>query len=175
MFDGYDVLMMMAPRRPVYVTPGSHPFEVMILAACVAVGAILAVTGYRPPTLVRGLPESLMTAWLALVSVGGAVGLVGAYWRRALDDALLIEFAGVVAIASACSLYVVSLFALNPASTAAASGGLLAGIAAGAWCRAVQCLLDRRRVRSAERAQHAEPVARLPLLVEPDVEPGSEP
>jgi hypothetical protein len=140
----------------------------MVLLACLLVGASMAIAGVRPPSLARSLPEQVMTAWLILVAVGGGVGLVGAYWRGTVDDALLIEFAGVMAIAAACTLYVVALFALNPLSTAIGAAGLLAGIAAGAWFRAVQCVLDRRRVRGGVVSTVGNLDGDLPVLVEPE-------
>jgi hypothetical protein len=135
-------------RRPVLITPGRHPFEVGPLAACAIVGGVMAIAHVRPPSLAAGLPEPLMTAWLALVAAGGAIGLLGVYWRGAVDDGLLIEFAGVAAVAAACTLYVAALFAGNPPAVAFGAGGLLAGLAGGGWWRAVQCLTDWRRVHA---------------------------
>jgi len=157
--------------RPVYVTPGRHPFEVALLAACLAVGALLVITGSRPPSLTRGLPEAVVTVWLALVAVGGATGLLGVYWRR-LDTGLLIEFAGVVAISAACALYVAALFALNPLPTALGTGGLITGVAAGAAWRAGQCIADLLRLR---RAVVAPVEIELPLLVDPHDNPSPPP
>lgn len=135
-------------RRPVFITPGRHPFEVAPLAACVLAGGVMAISGVRPPSIANGLPEPLMTAWLALVAVGGLIGLLGVYWRGPVDDALLIEFAGVAAVAAAATLYVAALFAGNAPAVAFGAGGLLAGLAGGGWWRAVQCLTDWRRVRA---------------------------
>ena len=157
----------MSPR-PVYVTPGRHPFEVALLVACLVVGATLALNGLRPPTLTRGLTEPILSVWLILMAVGGGVGLVGVYWRGAVTDAMLIEFAGVVAVAGSCLLYVAALFALNPLGNALGSGGLLAGIAAGAAWRAGQTVLDWRRVRA---GRIAEVDLVVPLLVEPEDPP----
>lgn len=168
MFDGYNGRMT---PRPVYVTPGRHPFEVALLAACLAVGALLVITGSRPPSLTRGLPEVIVTVWLALVAVGGATGLLGVYWRR-LDTGLLIEFAGVVAISAACALYVAALFALNPLPTALGTGGLITGVAAGAAWRAGQCIADLLRLR---RAVVAPVEIELPLLVDPHDNPSPPP
>lgn len=161
--------------RPVFITPGRHPFEIALLGACVIAGAVMAITGVRPPSLSRSLPYDVMTVWLALVAAGGLVGIVGAYWRGRIDDGLLIEFGGVLAIGSACTLYVIALFALNPLANAVASGGLLSGIAVGGVLRAVQCARDWARVR---RAHPRRVEIELPLLIEdapePD-EPGERP
>jgi hypothetical protein len=164
-FDRYNLRMT---PRPVYVTPGRQPFEVAVLAACLIVGTSLAVTGLRPPTLTRGLTEPILSVWLILMAVGGGVGLLGVYWRGSLSDGMLIEFAGVVAVAGSCLLYVAALFALNPLANALGSGGLLAGIAAGAAWRAVQTALDWRRVR---RARVSDVDLGVPLLVEPEDPP----
>lgn len=153
----------MTRRRPVLITPGRHPFEVGPLAACAIVGGVMAIAHIRPPSLANGLPEPLMTAWLALVAAGGALGLLGAYWRGAVDDGLLIEFAGVAAVAAACTMYVAALFAGNSPAVAFGAGGLLAGLAGGAWWRAGQCLTDWRRVRGGSVEQvHID----IPLVTE---------
>jgi hypothetical protein len=136
------------PRRPVLITPGRHPFEVAPLTACVVAGSYMAVSQVRPPSMAAAMPEPLLTAWLALVALGGAIGLAGVYWRGHVGDGLLIEGAGVTAIAAACTLYVVVLFAGNPVSTAFAAAGLLAGLAGGGWWRAGQCLTDWRRLHA---------------------------
>ena len=163
--------VVMSPRRPVYITPGRHPFEVGPLLACAVVGGGMSVFQLRPPTITAGLVEPVLTVWLALVAIGGAVGLVGCFWRGAVTDGLLVEFAGVLAVGMACLLYVAALFAINPFGNAFASAGLLAGLAGGALCRAAQCVIEYRRVR---RAVAANVRVDLPLLVEPDVvdEPG---
>jgi hypothetical protein len=134
-------------RRPVFITPGRHPFEVGPLLACVLVGIVMGIGGVRPPTMTRGLPEPLLTVWLILIAAGGLVGLVGAYWRGAVDDGLLVEFAGTLAVGAACTLYVIALLAGNPWPASVGSAGLLAGIAGGALGRAAQCVIEFRRVR----------------------------
>lgn len=130
------------------ITPGRHPFEVSALAACAFAGGVMAAGGIRPRSIVTGLPEPLLTVWLALIAVGGVIGLLGVYWRGSVDDGLLIELVGVSMIAAACTLYVAALFAGNPVATAFGAAGLLSGIAAGAWWRAAQCWSDWRRVRA---------------------------
>jgi hypothetical protein len=158
------------PRRPVLITPGRHPFEVVPLAACALAGSYMAVSGVRPPSMTAAMPEPVLTAWLALVAVGGALGLLGVYWRGDVADGLLIEFAGVSAVALACTLYVAVLFVGNPVGVAFGAAGLLAGLAGGAGWRAGQCLTDWRRVhRGAVTAVRIE----LPLVTEerpPDVD-----
>lgn len=171
--------MLMTPRRPVFITPGNHPFEVMILLACVVAGGAMIVTGLRPPSLLRGLPEQVMTVWLALIAVGGIVSLLGAFWRHDVADGLLIEAAGLIAISAACTLYVIALFALNPIGNALASAGLLTGIAGGAWYRMAQCLLDRRRLLAAVQSISSELDPDLTVFVQPvpeseDDHPGDE-
>lgn len=151
--------------RPVYVRLHG-PFELSVLWACTIVGSTLAVSGVRPPSVARGLDDPLLTGWLVMLAVGGLVGLVGCYWRgRDLADRLVAEFAGMVAIGCACSLYVAALFAGNPPHLAFASGGLLAALAAGAWWRAGQCVVDWLRLR---RARPARVRVDLPLMVEDD-------
>jgi hypothetical protein len=153
----------------VYVTPGRHPFEVGPLLACALVGGGMALFRLRPPSIVSGLGEPILTVWLALVAVGGVVGLVGCFWRGAVTDGLLVEFAGVLAVGMACLLYVAAIFAANRFGAAFASGGLLAGIAFGALGRAAQCAIEYRRVRRGVTEQVR---VDLPLIVEP--EPGGD-
>lgn len=166
----------MTPGRPVFVTLGRHPFEVGVLAACIIVGTVMGVWGVRPPSMARGLPEPLLTVWLILIALGGLIGLVGAYWRGDLADGLLVELAGVCAVAAATTLYAVVLIAANPWPASIGSAGLMLGIGAGALGRTVQCLIGYRRVRGGRVEQVR---VELPLLVEdgppadgqPDVRP----
>ena len=161
----------MGRRRPVYITPGRHPFEVGVLLACVLVGTVMTVGGTRPPSLMRGLPEPLLTAWLLLIALGGVAGLIGAYWRGDVGDGLLIEVGGVCAVAAAMTLYSVVLVAANPWPNSLGSAGLLAGIAIGATGRTVQCVTEYRRLRGGrvERVQ-----VDLPIVVEGEP-PGDQP
>lgn len=138
----------MNPRRPVFITTGRHPFEVGPLVACTLVGTVLALSDSRPPSMTRLLPEPWATAWLLALAAGGAVGLVGAYWRGDVDDSLLIEFGGLSLVATMCAVYVVVIFAANPGSVITA-GGLLAGIAGGAGVRCGQIIRDWLRIRQA--------------------------
>jgi hypothetical protein len=132
----------------VLITPGRHPFEVAPLASCVLAGGYMAISHVRPPSMTAALPDAALTGWLALVAIGGAIGLAGVYWRGDVADGLLVEFAGVVAVALACTLYVAALFVGNPIGNAFGAAGLLAGLAGGAWWRAGQCLSDWRRLRA---------------------------
>jgi hypothetical protein len=150
-------------RRPVYITPGRHPFEVAPLFACAVVGGVMTAARLRPPSLLAGYPQTIITAWLLLVALGGLVGLIGAYWRGAVDDGMLIEFAGVASVAAACLLYCVALYATQPITSAFTAAGLLSGLGAGALWRAAQIVLDWRRVRAGVVQQVR---VELPLLVE---------
>lgn len=143
---------MMTPR-PIYITTSRHPFIVSVLVACLVAGTWMAIAGLRPPSLARGLPETVMTAWLVILAVGGAVGLTGVFWRGAIDDALFIEACGLAGVGAAASLYVIVLFTLNPLGSAVSAGGLLSGVAIGAISRAVQCVIERRRVRGSRQTR----------------------
>lgn len=155
----------MKPRRPVYITPGRHPFEVAPLAACAVVGTVMTVAHMRPPALLAGYPDTIITAWLALIGLGGLAGLLGVFWRGSVDDGLLIEFAGVTGVAAACNLYVIALYATQPFGNAFTAAGLLSGLGAGATWRAGQCLTEWRRVR---RGVVQQVRVELPLLTEGD-------
>ena len=155
----------MPHRRPVYVPPGRHPFEVAPLAACAVSGTFMSISGLRPPSLLDGYPDTIVIAWLALIGAGGVVGLVGAYWRGSVDDGLLVELSGVAAVAGGCLLYVTGLYATRPIGSAFAAGGLLTGLALGAAWRACQCWRDWRKVR---RARIENVRVDIPLLTEPD-------
>lgn len=154
---------MNAIRRPVFIASGRHPFEVGPLLGCLIVGVLLAVADERPPSMTRLLPEPMLTGWLVILAAGGFTGLVGSWWRGDVDDALLIEFAGVLAVATMCTVYVIVLFAASPYQ-AVTAGGLLAGIAGGAWWRAGQCVRDWRKLR---RPSVEDVPLTLPLVVEP--------
>ncbi len=151
-----------------YVTPGRHPFEVAPLLACALVGGVMVVADLRPPSLLAGYAHGLLTAWLAMIALGGVVGLVGVYWRGALDEALLIEFVGVGFVAAACLLYTAAMYVTQPISAAFTAAGLLTGLGVGAAWRAVQCLRDCQRVR---RGVMLRPHTDLPLLTDAD-DPG---
>lgn len=157
----------MPHRRPVLITSGRHPFEVWPLFACTVVGGVMAIApASRPRTITTSLPEPLLVAWLVLMSLGGLAGLVGSHWTRRIDTGLLVEAAGVLAVACMCTLYVLVLAAADP-QRAFAAGGLLAGIGGGAWHRVGQIIDERRRLARA-RVEAPPVLVDLPLLVEPD-------
>lgn len=154
----------MPHRRPVFITPGRHPFEIAPLAACAVSGTVMSVSGLRPPSVLDGYPEPIVITWLALIGLGGIIGIVGAFWRGNTDDGLLVELLGVAAVAGGCLLYVAALYATRPIGSAFAAGGLLTGLAIGASWRSWQCWCDWRKVRSAEVSNIT---VELPLLTEP--------
>lgn len=151
----------MSPLRTLRIMPGRHPFEVALLAACAIVGGVMVATGIRPPSVQAGYAETVVTAWLACVAVGGLVGLLGVYWRGSPDDGLLVEAAGVGAIAAACLLYVVGLYVTQPLGGAFTAGGLLAGIAAGGAWRLAQCVNGWRKIRTALAGMAVDAEARV--------------
>ncbi|MEV0608142.1 hypothetical protein AB0I61_17425 [Polymorphospora rubra] len=151
----------MPHRRPVTVNSGRNPFEVGMLLASVGVGSVLAVTGHLPRSAGEVMPIPVQTVWLTLLICGGAIALAGIWWPGRLETGLRVEQAGVAMLGGGSGMYAVALIAVAGAQGIAAAGFVGAVALAGCW-RALQILLDLRRVARARE------VAPVPVLVEED-------
>jgi hypothetical protein len=150
-------------RRTVIITTGRHPFQVAITATCLLSSIVILVTGSYPPSFVRGMPPGFVNIWLYVLSVDAVLTLMGIYWRGKLTSALLIEAGGVIGIAATTAVYSV-VMATFSGLNALGAGGFITGISIACWWRAVQCVLDSRRL---DRAENQRVTHTRVLLVEP--------
>jgi hypothetical protein len=77
-------------RGDVIVPLARNPFEVFLYGLCVLSGV------QHWDTKVEGLPGWVAWPWYGLLVVGGAVALVGEYWRDAITGLLVTRSACVV-------------------------------------------------------------------------------
>ena len=148
--------------RPVQVTRGNHPFELLVLAACAIVGVVLLASDARPRSVEQGMAEEIQAIWEVGLVVAGTVSLVGALWRGKLTTALGIEVAGLFVFGGVTAMYAVAMFAVVGLQ-AMAAGTFVASLSAASWWRIVQIISDLGKVA---RASQAGAVASVPLLME---------
>lgn len=80
---------------PLLVRSGRNPFEVLMLAACVATGAVgLCEPGSTFNVITALLPAWEVSTWYAGLTVGGLVSLVGVFWSGVMS--LLVERVGLI-------------------------------------------------------------------------------
>lgn len=127
-------------------TEGRNPFEVFLLAWCAVAGGLLAFGTPQPGSLQALLPQWMVTTWYILLCIGGLVGLVGVWQRKAILS-LLVERAAMLVVSPAGLLYSVALFSLGGAR-AILSGGFVMAFAAAAFVRFVRIQLHLKRIRS---------------------------
>lgn len=150
--------------RPLQIASGRHPFEIAVLITAVACGVTLVVTDTRPASVTAAMPAPVQTLWEVGLVVSGVVGLVGVTWTGALATSMGVELIGMVLLGTVTCMYAVALYVVS-GTAAIAAGAFVCGIAAAAWVRAAQVLMDLRRVG---RAAEAGSVADVTLLVEKD-------
>jgi len=139
--------------RPLVVAGGRQPFEVAILCAAVVIGGLFAV-GVESPNLAELLPRWVAPVWAAVLALGAGVALVG-LWRRDLLDGLLIERAGLYAVAAELAVYAVAVL-ITGWPRGIVVGTLIAAIAVAAAVRVAQIHWDVRRLRAALSAANGE-------------------
>jgi hypothetical protein len=125
---------------------GRNPFEVLMLAWCVLVGAALALGTPAPGSVRELLPQWMVMTWYILLCTGGLVGLVGV-WLANLTLSLLVERAALLTVAPGALLYSVALFSLA-GERGFVSGGLTLAFAMAAFLRVIRISVHMRRVRS---------------------------
>lgn len=159
----------MPHRRIVDITPGRHPFQVAIVAACPLVAITILLSSREPRSLDNALPAGFVNVWLAAIAVNGLIALVGMYWRHPLGWGLMVECGGIIGLGAMVSVYCAAIAALAGLD-ALASGGLITGIAIACWWRAGQLIRDIRRLRHAR--VEIRPVVEHRLVYTDDPDPG---
>ncbi|GAA5194102.1 hypothetical protein GCM10023322_57670 [Rugosimonospora acidiphila] len=137
---------------PIRITSGRHPFEVVVLIAALVVATILILTNTRPPAVDAAMPGPVRLVWVILLAVSGVVGLLGVFWRGAIQTSLSIEAIAVLVLGTAAAMYTVGVVAFAGIDGAAA-GGFVAAVGAGSWWRLTQIWGDLRRFDQAVKAQ----------------------
>lgn len=137
-------------RKLLAITSGRHPFQVGVLAG-VLIAAVGVLAADRPPeSLQRTMNRPLIAAWLVLLIGGSIAAQLGAFWPGEIDTGLIIEGAGVLAVSTMTTIYVVALIHVQ-GGNAVAAGAFIGGIALAAWWRTVQIIIDVRKVWHAQR------------------------
>lgn len=132
--------------RPVTVTSGRHPFEVVYLAAALAAGVALLVADVRPGSVRQAMPLLVQAIWEVGLILAGLIGLVGLWWQsHRLDDGLTVETIGVGVLGTVTTMYAVALYAVS-GTQALAAGAFVGATAIGSWWRIVQIIRDLRRL-----------------------------
>lgn len=150
--------------KPVVITTGRHPFEVLVLLAAIVVGVTLTVTGVEPRSVASAMPGWIQNLWHFLLIAGGAIGLFGIFAPTKLVARLGTEAAGVVVLGSATTMYSIAIFSISGLN-ALAAGAFVVALALASWTRAYQILRDIRRAGDAAAVGE---VHEIPLLVEED-------
>lgn len=150
--------------RPVVITSGRHPFEVMVLVAAMVCGVALAVTGISTKATEAAMPGWVQIAWNFMLITGGSIGLLGIFSTARLIVRLGIEAAGVVVLGSACVMYAIAIFAVSGANGVPA-GSFVTAIGIASLIRAWQIMHDIRRAVAA--SEHGD-VGEFSLLTEED-------
>lgn len=107
------------------------PYEVMILLAAFASGWINSFTNTTPGTIAALLPHWFQVAWSLLLAIGATVALVGIARRKRPGGGLSLEAAGVIATATALSVYAGGIISVQGGDLAKA------GITAAFTCIAI--------------------------------------
>ena len=84
-----------------------NPFEVFLLVA-VAAGGLSLLFGARPGSVEAVAPPTLVTAWGAVLLIGGSLSLSGVLRRG--ETAKIVQQVGLSLVAAACPLYTIALF-----------------------------------------------------------------
>ncbi|MFC4090320.1 hypothetical protein ACFOYX_15925 [Micromonospora sp. GCM10011541] len=130
-----------------------RPFENAVLATAPVCGALLITLDVRPPSVEMAMPAPIRIGWeLGLIAVGLA-GLVGLSWPGRISTGLGIELASMLMLGTIAGMYAVAMAVMSGRLAVAAASFIIA-VAVGAWWRAVEILLDLRRlVRGIEKAR----------------------
>ena len=92
--------------RPIFVLVGrQRPHNVMLLLFSLAVGVAYLFGFPQPRTVSDSFDHNYEMVWSAGLALSGAIGLVGAYWRRAVSTGLLLERSAMIIGAAAAFGY----------------------------------------------------------------------
>jgi hypothetical protein len=122
------------PVRRLIVPGRQRPHQVIILAFCCVGGLVYAFRqAPEPKSLDSQVSPWVLGIWYTLLLVGGVVGLAGSFWRKDPYRGLLMEWASMVMLTSALTLYATAVFVSAGAAGLGAGGSVLAWAASCAW------------------------------------------
>ncbi|MGK5444761.1 hypothetical protein ACSNN7_23445 [Micromonospora sp. URMC 105] len=128
-----------------------RPFENAILITVPVCGFLLITLKVSPPSVEMAMPAPVRIGWeLGLIAVGVS-GLLGLLWPGRISTGLGIELASMLLLGTLSGMYAVAL-AVMSGRMAVAATSFIAAVAIGACWRAVEILLDLRRlIRTTDR------------------------
>ncbi|MEH0827074.1 MULTISPECIES: hypothetical protein [unclassified Micromonospora] len=122
-----------------------RPFENAILLTAPVCGLLLITLNVRPPSVEMAMPGPVRVGWeLGLIAVGLG-GLLGLLWPGRFSTGLGIELASMLLLGTLAGMYAVTLTVMSGRMAVAATS-FIAAVAIGSWWRAVEILLDLRRL-----------------------------
>lgn len=134
------------PWRNKFIAPRRHPLALSAYAVILLLGFLFVIGVFQSEVIDQLLHGPFWrTVWEWLLTIGGAVSLVGALWWRDLEDALWLERLG--AIASVSGLLTYSIAISTIAGFQASTWLLLGVLALGCLARAVQITAEMRRIQ----------------------------
>lgn len=134
-------------RRPLVVVTGRRrPHQALILAASAFIGAAHLAGAPVAPSLAALLSPPAVTVWASCLALSGAVGLVGSWMVRRIENGLLIEAGALLLNAVTIGVYATAAFAYAGAR-ALTAGTFCALLAAANIWRAAQAAQDVREIR----------------------------
>ncbi|MCX4389736.1 hypothetical protein OG777_22780 [Micromonospora peucetia] len=125
-----------------------QPFEIAIMATAPVCGALLIVLDVRPQSVAMAMPGPIQAGWESGLIVVGVAGLLGVLWPGRLSTGLGIELASLLMLGTVTGMYAVALTVVTGRQGVAATSFIVA-VAVGSGWRAVQIVLDLRRLTRA--------------------------
>jgi hypothetical protein len=122
------------PDRRVIVPGRQRPHQIIVLSFATLAGLTYAFRqAPEPKSLDESLAPVVLGIWYTLLLVGGAVGLYGSFLRSNPYRGLLLEWASMVMLTSALTLYAVAIFVSAGSAGLGAGGSVLAWGASCGW------------------------------------------
>lgn len=135
------------PNRRVIVPGRQRPHQIIILIFATLAGLTYAFRqAPEPKSLDESLSPVVLGIWYTLLLIGGIAGLYGSFLRSNPYRGLLLEWASMVMLTSALTLYAGAIFVSAGAAGVGAGGSVLAWGASCAW-RWAQIRGDLRALR----------------------------
>lgn len=124
-----------------------QPHQIFLCFWCVLAGILfLAGIAPAPGSIIRLLPTWVVWGWYLLLTAGGLIGVVGAFWpRRRIYTGLQLERASMIFLAGGTCMYMIAMIAAAGVRATGAAGFLAAWAAACVW-RALQIHSDLIRI-----------------------------
>jgi uncharacterized membrane protein len=137
------------PVRRLIIPGRQRPHQVIVLIFATFTGLSIALRqAPEPKSLDSLISPWVLGIWYTLLLIGGVVGLLGSYWRRDPYRGLSMEWASMVMLTFALTLYAIAIFVSAGVAGLSAGGAVLAWAASCAW-RWGQIRLDLKTLRQA--------------------------